>query len=184
MYPARVMTVHPNSLANLKPPWTQGHSGNRNGRPNSGGSLLEYVDELMAESEPGIGVYSLEELEALTQDQRVSRPKAIAANLIVLASKPGFHTKSGRPYCAVLVDMILDRKVGKPVQAVIVHKTETRDPHEIGVDIAETLAALITVSPNHLVEALALMEPADRLAVAALLPVDTTAVVIEPDEPE
>ena len=129
---------------------------------------MEYVDELMAESEPGVGLYSLEELEAFAADQRVSRPKAIAANLIVLASTQGFHEKSGRPYCAVLVDMILDRRVGKPVQAVVVHKTEIRPPAEIEAELLPLLA-----------KALASLSPSQRAELMPMLPVDTTAKAIE-----
>ena len=131
---------------------------------------MEYVDELMAESEPGVGLYSLEELEAFAADQRVSRPKAIAANLIVLASTQGFHEKSGRPYCAVLVDMILDRTVGKPVQAVVVHKTEIRPPAAIDADIASVLAGMLTSDPGMLGTALANMDPDARAKALAMLP--------------
>ncbi len=140
---------------------------------------MEYVDELMAESEPGVGLYSLEELEAFAADQRVSRPKAIAANLIVLASTQGFHEKSGRPYCAVLVDMILDRRVGKPVQAVVVHKTEQRTPAAIGADIDTLLARMLAGDPAMLGRAMANMAPDARAKVVALLPVDTDAKAIE-----
>ena len=101
---------------------------------------MEYVDELMAESEPGVGLYSLEELEAFAADQRVSRPKAIAANLIVLASTQGFHEKSGRPYCAVLVDMILDRTVGKPVQSLLVQHSQSDDADALTEQIRQMLA--------------------------------------------
>ncbi len=128
---------HTNSLANLRPPWQAGQSGNRAGRPNTGGSLIEYIHELGSEAEPGIAKYPLEELEAISADHRVSHTKAMAAQLLFLARTPGFHEKSGKPYCAMLVEMILDRTVGKPVQAVVVHKTEIRPPAAIDADMAE-----------------------------------------------
>ena len=170
---------HANSLANLCPPWQQGQSGNRRGRPNTGGSLIEYIHELGSESEPGIAKYPLDELEAIGADHRVSHTKAMAAQLLFLARTPGFHEKSGKPYCAMLVEMILDRTVGKPVQAVVVHKTETRPPAEISADIAATLAALFTADPEVLSKALVNMAPAARAKLVSLLPVDTDAEPID-----
>ncbi len=161
---------HANSLANLRPPWQQGQSGNRRGRPNTGGSLIEYIHELGSESEPGIAKYPLEELEAIGADQRCSHTKAMAAQLLVLARTPGFHEKSGKPYCAMLVEMILDRTVGKPVQAVVVHKTETRPPSAIGADIASVLAGMLTSDPGMLGTALANMDPEARAKALAMLP--------------
>lgn len=170
---------HPNSLANLCPPWQPGQSGNRKGRPNSGGSLIEYVHELMDESEPGIAKYTLEELNAISADHRVSHPKAIAAQLVTLARTPGFHEKSGKPYCAMLVDMILDRTVGKPVQSVHVHKTETREPAAIGADLDALYARRITADPAALSRALVNMAPDARAKALAMLPVDGDATAIE-----
>ncbi len=161
---------HANSLANLRPPWQQGQSGNRRGRPNTGGSLIEYIHELGSESEPGIAKYPLEELEAIAADHRVSHTKAMAAQLLFLARTPGFHEKSGKPYCAMLVEMILDRTVGKPVQAVHIHRTETRVPADFRADIASTMAALFTADPERLVAVMANMEPAARERLARLLP--------------
>ncbi len=66
-----------NSLANLRPPWQPGQSGNRKGRPNTGGSLIEYIHELMDEAEPGVAKYTLEELNALGADHRASHPKSV-----------------------------------------------------------------------------------------------------------
>ena len=140
-----------NSLANLRPPWQQGQSGNRRGRPNTGGSLIEYIHELGSESEPGIAKYPLGELEAIGADQRCSHTKAIAAQLLFLARTPGFHEKSGKPYCAMLVEMILDRTVGKPVQSVHVHKTETPVPAEF----AATVVSLLAKRPDLLSQAIA-----------------------------
>ncbi len=134
--------------------------------------MIEYIHELGSESEPGIAKYPLEELEKIAADHRASHPKAMAAQLIILARTPGFHEKSGKPYCAMLVEMILDRTVGKPVQAVVVHKTEQRTPAEFDVDIVPLLAA----QPELLGQALASLPPDQR---AALLPVDTTAKAIE-----
>ena len=148
--------LHANSLANLRPPWQQGQSGNRRGRPNTGGSLIEYIHELGSEAEPGIAKYPLEELEKIAADHRVSHTKAMAAQLLFLARTPGFHEKSGKPYCAMLVEMILDRTVGKPIQAVHVHKTEHRPPAEIDVDLAELMAkALASLPPAKRAELLA-----------------------------
>ena len=167
---------HANSLANLRPPWQPGQSGNRAGRPNTGGSLIEYIHELGSESEPGIAKYPLEELEAIGADHRVSHTKAMAAQLLFLARTPGFHEKSGKPYCAMLVDMILDRTVGKPVQAVVVHKTEARPPAAIGADAATIMARLATANPALLGEVIANMAPDARAKAVALLPVDVDAI--------
>ncbi len=162
--------THANSLANLRPPWQPGQSGNRAGRPNTGGSLIEYIHELGSESEPGIAKYPLEELEAIGADHRVSHTKAIAAQLLFLARTPGFHEKSGKPYCAMLVELILDRTVGKPVQSVHVHKTETRPPAAIGSDLAEVVS-----------KALASLPPAERVRLLApYMPVDGAAEPIDP----
>ena len=170
---------HANSLANLRPPWQQGQSGNRRGRPNTGGSLIEYIHELGSESEPGIAKYPLEDLEKIAADHRVSHTKAMAAQLLFLARTPGFHEKSGKPYCAMLVEMILDRTVGKPVQAVVVHKTETRPPAEVGADLALALAGVIAARPELLGQALASMAPDARAKAITMLPVDGEAKAIE-----
>ena len=151
------------SLANLRPPWKPGQSGNPNGRPNSGHVLIDYVHDLMAEEADGTARYTLEQLEAIGADHRASHPKAMAARLITLARTPGFHEKSGKPYCAVLVDMILDRTVGKPMQSLVVQHTQPDDPDVL---LAELRAALIR-SPE-LVNVLG-----DRLPVEALPAVDT-----------
>ncbi len=161
---------HANSLANLRPPWQPGQSGNRAGRPNTGGSLIEYIHELGSESEPGIAKYPLEELEAIGADHRVSHTKAMAAQLLFLARTPGFHEKSGKPYCAMLVEMILDRTVGKPVQAVVVHKTEIRPPAEIDADVASVMAGFITAYPSLLATAMANVAPDARARALAMLP--------------
>lgn len=174
---------HANSLANLRPPWQQGQSGNRKGRPNTGGSLIEYIHELGSESEPGIAKYPLEELEAISADHRCSHTKAMAAQLLFLARTPGFHEKSGKPYCAVLVEMILDRTVGKPVQSVHVHRTETRSPAAIGADVAAMLAELITGDPAMLGQAMANMDPAARARAIAMLPAPTVDTDAEPIDP-
>lgn len=161
-----------NQFANLIP-WQTGKSGNVNGRPNSGWVLLEYVDELMIELEPGVGRYSLADLKGFCADERTSRPKAIAANLIVLASAPGFHEKSGKPYCAVLVDMILDRRVGKPPQTVHVHRTTTRPPAVIGADKSPLI-----------LQCFASLPPAERPALLAQMQALTLPVIdAEPVDP-
>ena len=170
---------HANSLANLRPPWQAGQSGNRAGRPNTGGSLIEYIHELGSESEPGIAKYPLEELKAIGADHRVSHTKAMAAQLLFLARTPGFHEKSGKPYCAMLVELILDRTVGKPVQSVHVHKTEHRPPAEIRADLVETLATMFAAEPGLLAKAIAAMAPAKRAKLLPLLPVDTDAEPID-----
>ncbi len=155
------MAVHPNSLANLTP-WPKGHTGNRRGRPNSGGSLLEHLDELAAEDEKGDAVYSVGELEAITGDQRSSHTKAMAAQWIILGRTPGFHEKSGKPYCAMLIEMLLDRKVGKPLQSVLVQHTQSDDPETL---LAE-YHAMIARSP----ELLSIL--GDRVPAEALPAVD------------
>ncbi|MEE9129859.1 MAG: hypothetical protein V3T84_07545 [Phycisphaerales bacterium] len=161
---------HANSLANLRPPWQPGQSGNRKGRPNTGGSLIEYIHELGSESEPGVAKYPLEELEAIGADHRASHTKAMAAQLLVLARTPGFHEKSGKPYCAMLVEMILDRTVGKPVQSVMVQHTQSDDPEVL---LAE-LRAAITRSP----ELLSIL--GDRLPAEALPVADVEAEAVDP----
>ncbi len=90
----------------------------------------------------------------------------MAAQLLFLARTPGFHEKSGKPYCAMLVEMILDRTVGKPVQAVVVHKTETRPPAAIGADKAPLL-----------VQAYASLPPAERASVLEQMQAMTPAVI-------
>ncbi|MCZ6709676.1 MAG: hypothetical protein O7B25_04870 [Gammaproteobacteria bacterium] len=102
----------------------------------------------------------------------------MAAQLLFLARTPGFHEKSGKPYCAMLVEMILDRTVGKPVQAVVVHKTEIRPPAAIHADIV----ALVASEPRLIAEAIAAMAPAERAKLLTQLPVDTTAEGIHTDD--
>ena len=161
---------HANSLANLRPPWQPGQSGNRAGRPNTGGSLIEYIHELGSESEPGIAKYPLEELEAISADHRCSHTKAMAAQLLFLARTPGFHEKSGKPYCAMLIEMLLDRKVGKPPQTLHVTRTETRVPAAIGVDVDAALGRMLVNDPAMLGRAMASIPPEDRARALAALP--------------
>ena len=162
-----------NQFANLRPAYKPGQSGNVNGRPNSAWVLLEYVDELMIEVERGIGKYSMADLRKFAADDRISRPKAIASNLIVLASTPGFHEKSGKPYCAVLVDMILDRKIGKPAQTIHVTKTTLRPPAVIGVDKAPLVLQCFASIP-----------PAERPALLKqMMALDPPVLDAEPVDP-
>ena len=117
--------------------------------------------------------YPLEELEAIGVDHRASHTKAMAAQLLVLARTPGFHEKSGKPYCAMLVDMILDRTVGKPVQAIHVHRTETRPPAVIGVDKSALL-----------LQAFASLPPAERPGLLKQMQAAVPPVIdAEPIEP-
>lgn len=45
-------TPNPNSLANLRPHWVEGQSGNPNGRPRKEFSLTEGLREYIAEQDP------------------------------------------------------------------------------------------------------------------------------------
>ena len=166
------MTVHPNSLANLTP-WPKGHSGNRNGRPNSGGSLLEHLDELAAEDAEGNAVYEVQVLRDITVDQRSSHTRAMAAEWIILGRTPGFHEKSGKPYCAMLIEMLLDRKIGKPAQTIHVTKTTLRPPAVIGVDKAPLVLQCFASIP-----------PSERPALLAqMMALDPPVIDAEPIDP-
>ena len=126
-----------------------------------------------SEAEPGIAKYPLEELEAISADHRVSHTKAMAAQLLFLARTPGFHEKSGKPYCAMLVEMILDRTVGKPVQSVHVHKTTIRPPAVLGAEKAPLM-----------LQAYASLPPAERARVVEQMQAATPAVIdAEPVDP-
>ena len=81
-------------LANLKPPWPKGTSGNPDGRPvgsRSTKTILQELLEMASEKTPG-----------------VTRHEAICAKLVVMAENGDLAS----------VDRIFDRIEGKPKQAV------------------------------------------------------------------
>lgn len=136
------MAVHPNSLKNLKS-ILPGVSGNPNGRPSAGLSLIEWLNELVIEDESGKPRYSLDDLNGFADDGAGSHTKAIASEMIILARARGFD-EYGKPMCAKMVDMICDRTRGKPLQSVEVTRPITSNPAEL----LAASAAMLAESPE------------------------------------
>jgi hypothetical protein len=70
--------VHPNSLANLKPPWKKGEGGRHGGRPAAGMVVREWWNE-MAD-------WTSQQLEAVANDATESVAKRAAARRWLAAS--------------------------------------------------------------------------------------------------
>ena len=161
------MAVHPNSIANLSPPWQPGQSGNPNGRVPIGLSYQEWVNALDTHDANGVAKYTEDELKQIRDDPKQCRAKrAAAADLLDMART---DYDKAIPLRANVIDRICDRTVGKPIQAVHVTKTEIRPLAVIGAEKAVLLD-----------KALASLPPAELARLLARhMPVDTTAEAIE-----
>ncbi len=115
------MTVHPNSLANLKS-FRPGYDPNRRvtGRP-AGASIRDYWNILCEENKDGEARYDEAELQRIAADQKQPHPKRLAAKEILAAHEEGF-TRFGKRIGSDSVDRISDRTVGKPIAAITVTK--------------------------------------------------------------
>ena len=111
------MPAHPNSLANLRPPWKQGETPNPGGRPKGVVYPVEHL-RLLADK-------PVEELEAIRGDRResVSRRAAAIMVLRMVDVDPDLQQKA--------FSEVADRTSGKAVQTVQVTQVHSADPSQI-----------------------------------------------------
>ncbi len=154
---ARVMAVHPNSLANLRPPWQPGESGNEAGRKPAGQSILEWINEHATDTEA--------EIKLIAKDASQPIYIRMAAGAMLGAARQ-WWTK-GKRDAGDDFDRILDRTIGKPVQSLVVERVQPDDPAVLEqqlrgmLDRSPELAALFGAGAPAVAEAEAL-PPADE----------------------
>lgn len=100
--------TNPRSLSNLKP-FKPGESGNPNGRPPAGLSILEWLNQMES--------WTREQLESVLSDTSAPVSKLAAARSWLDATVRGY-TQGGNPVAGNDFDRILDRTIGKPAQSV------------------------------------------------------------------
>ena len=159
--------VRARQISHLRP-WKPGQSGNPKGRPAIGITYQAWLNELDICDDQGVAKYDDDALRAIRDDPTQCRAKRAAAADLLDLPRTDYH--KALPLRANVLDRVCDRTVGKPVQAVVVHKTETRPPAAIGADLAPLLA-----------KALASLPPAQRAQLLApYMPVDGAAEPIDP----
>ena len=175
---------HPNSLANLRPPWRPGQAGNPDGRKPGVVYVSEHVSSLLAESADGTPRYTKADLEKIVGDEKEAPGRVIAARWVLTCMADGRRwvvDRDGKLKPAALdpepgraIERLTDRLEGKPTQTLRVEQP-TADPTELLAELREILAA----DP-------ALLEEVRQTAELAALPViDAEAAVIETtDGPE
>lgn len=99
---------NPRSLANLRPAWMPGQSGNARGRPPAGSTLREWLNTMQE--------WTGERLEAAAEDTAAPAAKRAAARVWLTAISADL-TSTGRPIATDAVDLIFDRTVGRPCHA-------------------------------------------------------------------
>ena len=130
---SRVM--HPNSLANLEPPFGDNFDPRRANGRNAGASMIEWFNRLSGMDPP----ISDDELRRIGKSDKEPIPKRQAAKSL-LRSLDDEYAKNGRPYAADDLDRVLDRTEGKPTQRVAVETKETKDPVALRVELLAIIA--------------------------------------------
>lgn len=127
--------THPNSLANLAPPFGQnGDTRGAAGRPpNAGASIIEWMNTM--------GLWPEARIEAVADDEKAAVTKRQAAKSL-LRSLNDEYAKNGRPFAADDLDRVLDRCHGKSVQRVAVARVDARDPSLVRAEFMAALADL------------------------------------------
>ena len=147
------------SIAALKL-WKPGQSGNPNGRTTLGATLNECVNAMKGRTRS--------EVQGIADDDDRSVEWRAAATRVLGMLEPGWHGHI--PLGGSDFDRIMDRTVGKPVQAVHVTTTTIRPPAVIGVDKAPLVLQCFASIP-----------PAERPALLKqMMALDPPALEAEP----
>ena len=125
------IAIHPNSLANLMPAWSPGHSGNGTKAPNHGASILQYLNDL------GIMPESKVRAIAVDPDAPIAKRKAAKSHLRSLSDE---IAKNGRAHALEDLAFQVEHTNGKAVQRVQVTRTEVQDPAALRVELLRVLA--------------------------------------------
>ena len=133
--PARAM--HPNSLANLKPPWKSGEQPDRTGaRVNPGQSYLQHLAELGRVTPDGEAHYDEDALRSIADDPKAPQEKRAAALDRLGMVNGGYF--NAQPKMANHIDRVLDRFCGRPPQAVHVTSEEQTTIRVVLLDRTES----------------------------------------------
>ncbi len=127
---------HPNSRANLQPPFQHGYDARRGRGPCAAGTtILRWINELLAESEDDTLRYSFAETRAIAEapddDGTISTAKRAAARQLVEMTKAG---KSG----IEALGLVFDRTTGRPAQAIHVTSEEQTSIRVVLLDRTES----------------------------------------------
>lgn len=102
-----------------------GHDPRRWVRGRQGRSLLEWVDELGAETDEGAAKHDAAALRAIAADDAAPHLKAAAAGVLLRMRAEGF-ARNGLPLANADIERVLDRTLGKPRTSVEVIKRDAK----------------------------------------------------------
>jgi hypothetical protein len=166
--PTRVIAAA--SLANLKPPFKVGHSGNPRGRPSAGLVVSEWYNQ--------IAHWSLPEIQAIIDDPEAPAAQKLAAVEWMEAASNN-RDASGRLTMSAHADRIHDRTVGKPNQQIGVNTTQvSTDSSALCLD----RAALDRLTPQQITVVAQILDLLKRAIAGDTieLPSTTTTLTAEP----
>ena len=145
---------HPNSLANLRPPWKSGQAGNPYGRKPGVVWVSEHVSSLLAENADGSPRYTKADLEQIVGDEKESPARIIAARWVLTCMLDGRRwvvDRDGKLKPAALdpepgraIERLTDRLEGKPEVRV----TQTHHRAEV-VDLGAVYRELFQLLDEH-----------------------------------
>ena len=127
-----VMAVHPNSLANLAPPFASGPDNPQWERTSIGSSIIKGMNQMSS--------WPQERIRALADDESAPINKRLAAKSLVRSMSDDW-AKNGKPHAADDLDRVLDRTDGRAVQRVQVNTVETKDPDALRLELLALVAA-------------------------------------------
>ena len=144
--------MHPNSLANLKPAWRAGESGNSAGRTAGAAFVSEWINSLLAEAPDGEPKYTRKEIERIAK-RDTSPARVMAAREILCAMGPreryvkdkhgkvyqtGTDPEPGRAF-----DRTCNRLDGKPKATMEIQ----RKPEQSLGEIEDQLVGVLRAQP-------------------------------------
>ena len=176
---------HPNSLANLRPPWSPGQSGCPGGQRTDGAYIAEWRNAMLAVNDDGTPRYTKADIEAVVDDAASPPAKIIAARQLLNCMKSGENWIVGKDgeLMPARIDSepgrererVEDRMEGKPVQ----HLKVTQQPPSLQSLEAElrTMVAQDPTLPGRMRAMLANVAGPDAPALPAAI--ETTAQPID-----